>query len=197
MYPRQEAGVTFMRYIIGFLVTIGLLITLIVVLATSGNHADTSVITTGKTLESYATTGSKVQVTIDGPTVANSLHRQVRVTVSESSAVFQSLTGYDGYVDNTKSYTNTRSAYFSFLRALDKAGFTKGDADLKNADYRGYCAQGERFIFEIVDGGKTVQRFWTTSCGTPKTYSGNTNLTLNLFQAQIPDYSALTNGVAL
>jgi hypothetical protein len=78
------------------------------------------------------------------------------------------------------------------MLSLSHAGFTKGNADKALSDERGYCPLGSRYIFELIDeNGKTIERYWATSCGKPKTYQGNVSLTRSLFQAQVPDYSRL------
>ncbi len=184
-----------MKYFIGFLVTIGLIIILILLLFRGGNG--TKVPTTKKTLNSYASTDAQVRVTIDGPVNAQSIHQQVQITVGQDNVTYNQIQGYDGNIVNSQNYANTQNAYSAFLHSLTHASFTKGSKDPLLSDYQGYCPLGNRYIFELMQSGKILQRYWSTSCGKPKTYLGDTNLTLTLFQAQVPNYSTLTQNLSL
>jgi hypothetical protein len=182
-----------MRYFIGFLVTVGLVIILVILLFNGGGKS--KVPHTTKTLTDYATTDSNVSMTIAGPINAVSVHREQRVTVDRNNVTFEQMTGYDGQVVDTQVFANTDSAYDAFLHALQHAGFTRGNNSKALQDDVGFCSTGERYIFELNDDGKRLQRYWSSSCGSPKTYQGSLNLTLTLFQAQVPNYSTLSTGV--
>lgn len=184
-----------MRYFVGFMITIGLIIVLILLLFRGGGSP--KVPKTTKALTSYSTTDAEVRLTIDGPINADQIHQQVQITVGQDDATYEQLTGYNGAVVNSQSYANTETAYNVFLHALAHAGFTRGDISKQLADERGYCPLGDRYIFELIENGKDIERYWSTSCGKPKTYKGNTNFTLTLFQRQIPDYSTLTQHLSL
>lgn len=185
-----------MRYFIGFLVTIGLIILLIVLLFGGGGSDNKSKVpTTSKALASYAATDAEVRLTIDGPVNANQLHQQVRITVGKDKAVFEQLQGYNGSVVNTKSYANSQAAYDVFLRSLSYAGFTRGNTSKDAQDERGFCPMGIRYVYELFQAGTDIQRYWSTSCGKPKTYEGIPSLTHSLFRAQIPDYDTLTSNM--
>ena len=54
-------------------------------------------------------------------------------------------------------------------------------------DDRGECALGRRYIFKIINGANTPQRFWSTSCGGEGTFKGNAQDVLQLFDQQIPE----------
>lgn len=136
-------------------------------------------------------------MTIDGPITAQSTHNQVRVSVNRDTATFQQLVGYDGTVVNSKSYSNTTNSYDAFLRALAHAGFMLGNTNPAITNPTGYCPLGNIYSFELINEGAIVQNFWTTSCGSPKTYNGNTSLTISLFRSQIPDYSTLAQNTGL
>jgi hypothetical protein len=188
-----------MRYIIGVFVTIGLLFLLIFVLVMGGGKGSNTskVPSTMKALQTYANTDATVRVTIAGPVVASQDYKETRISVNRTTATMESINGYDGVVSNSKSYPNTREGYVSFLRSIDRAGFTKGDTSKTLADERGYCALGNRYVFELVENGKTLQRFWSTSCTGVKTYQGNASTTLQLFERQIPDFSALVQAAGV
>lgn len=187
------------RYIIGFVVTVFLLIVLVVLLI-GGNigggssKKNTKTTTTMKQLQDYSNSGAVVKVTIDGPVNAQQVHDQINITVGRDTTVINRNSGYDGNVVKTMTYTNTETAYNVFLNSLNKVGFDKGDNNKALKDDRGFCPIGNRYVFEIIENGQSVQRYWATSCGGTKTYLGQLGLTLRLFRAQAPDYSAFISG---
>ena len=177
-----------MRYIIGLLVTIGLIILIFVlILRGSGPSATVPQINLG----SYASTNATAQLVIDGPIISNQNHNEVQIIIGKDSTTFNLYQGYNQNIVNTQSYANNQSAYAVFLQALSHYNFTKGNPDKALADERGQCAEGNRFIFSLVSNGKDVERYWSTSCGTG-TFKGNTAVILDLFRNQIPDYDKLT-----
>jgi hypothetical protein len=177
-----------MRYLIGIVIAIGLIVVLIILLFSGGKPAAPKV----TSLSSYAGSDAVVRLTIDGPVNAPQNHQQVQITVGRDSATFEALQGYDGQVTNTQSYPNTQNSFATFLLALAKAGYLQGNNDPALRDDRGYCPLGERFIFELEQDSNDLTRYWSTSCGSPKTFGGNLNMTLSLFKDQIPDYDTLT-----
>lgn len=185
-----------LRYFAGFIATIVLIILLIFLIFHGGGKA--KVPTTSKTLDSYATTDAEVSMTIDGPIVANQNHQAIKITVANDTATYDEIQGYQGDVIKQQSYPNNVDSYTNFLFALERAGFTEGSTDSTLKDERGYCPLGDRYIFQINQDGQQLERYWTTNCsGTPKSFKGNTNLTITLFQDQIPDYDNLSNNVNL
>lgn len=186
-----------MRYFIGFLVTIGLLIILVVLLFSGGGNHNHQKPKTVKALSDYASSNAVVRMIIDGPINSNQNHTAVRITVGKSDVTYQQIQGYQGTVVNTQNFANNENAYSNLLYALGHAGFTKGDNSKLLANEKGYCPLGKRYIFELLDGNNTIQRYWTTSCGTsqPRTYNGNAGLTISLFQYQIPNYFTLTQNL--
>jgi hypothetical protein len=186
-----------MRYFIGFLVTILLILLLIVMIFRGGGEEKPQVPETTKTLDSYASTNAETILTIDGPINAESQHQAVRITVDRNNATFEHLTGYEDKVARMERFSSNQSAYQNFLLALSQAGFTQGVNDESLKDERGHCPAGNRYVFELRQDNKNIQRYWATSCGGTATYEGNTDLTLDLFQAQIPNYSDLIDNVEL
>ena len=174
-----------MRYFLGFLITIGLIILVIVLLFRGPSKPKVS--TTSKTLDSYASTNAEVKLTIDGPINAQSEHDQTRITVDRNNVTYEQITGYQGSVKKMQRFDNNQEAFTVFLKALDRAGFTLGDTDKTLADERGRCALGTRYIYELAQDGKNLERFWTTSCGGIKTFKGLDGQTRDLFRAQIPN----------
>jgi hypothetical protein len=184
-----------MRYFIGFLVTIGLIILLIVLIFNGGSSSKATV--TPKPLTSYYNTDAQVQLTIDGPITAVQDHEQVQISVNNGQTTYSQISGYNGEVVNTESYSNTQNSFYSFLRALETVSFTSGDTSSKLSNERGLCPLGRRYVVQLTQDGKTIERFWSTSCGGTKTYNGNLPVTIELFEAQVPDYSTLTDSVTL
>jgi hypothetical protein len=185
-----------MRYFIGFLVTVGLLIILIILLFHSGSK--TNVPTTSVTLVSYANTNSQVRLTIDGPINADQIHQQIQITVNKDTVTYDQIQGYNNTVENQQQFDNNENAYDTFLHALQLAGFTEGDTGSALKDERGHCALGKRYIYELIQNGNDLERFWSTSCGNiVKTYNGLESLTISLFEAQVPDYKALSKSTNL
>lgn len=186
----------YIRYFVGFLVTIGLIIIVILLLFSGGGSPKKP--KTTKSLADYASDGAVARMIIDGPIIADSQHTAVRITVGQSDVTYEQIQGYQGTVVNSQSYANNESAYSNFLYAIGHAGFTKGDNSKLLANEKGYCPVGNRYVFELIDsGGNDIQRYWGTSCGsgTPKTYNGNLSLTITLFQNQVPDFETLTQNL--
>jgi hypothetical protein len=187
-----------MRYFIGYIVTIGLLIALILFLVTSsGGGCKSKTPTAPKMLNSYAFTDAQVRLTIDGPINADQTHQQVQITVSAFESTFQQIQGYDGTVVKAQSYYNTQNSYYAFLSALMQASFTRGTIPPGLSHDTGFCPLGDRYDIELVQDGQQLEHYWITSCGGTSTFKGNFPLTLSLFQAQIPNYGTLTGGLNL
>jgi hypothetical protein len=185
------------RYFIGFMVTVLLLIILIVLLFHGGKNK-TTVPTTATPLYDYATSGSEVRMTIDGPINADEDHQEVQVTVSQSVVTYDQIQGYEGTVVNQQEFANNEPAYDAFLRALVISGFTDGSTSSVYANDEGHCSQGDRYIFELIQNGSDLERFWTTSCpGVNHSFYGQMPLTMQLFQAQVPGYNSLTQNLSL
>ena len=187
-----------MRYFIGFLITIGLIIILIVLLLTGGGGGGAKKPKTTMALADYASTNAVVRMTIDGPINADQNHQAVTITVGQDDTTYEQIQGFQGTVVNQQSFANNQNSYSNFLYALGHAGFTRGDNSKALANEKGYCPLGNRYVFELINEGKTIQRYWTTNCGgNPKTYRGNARLTTTLFEAQVPGYDDLTQDLSL
>lgn len=181
-----------MRYFTGFLIAIGLIVLVfVIILKGDGNSTRKQQID----LNSYANSEAMVQVTIDGPITADQTHQVVQISVGRSEGRIDILQGYEGSVKTTQTYQNNQNSYAVLLHALTLTGFTKGASDAKQNDERGYCPTGERYIFELLQGGDTIQRYWATSCGGQGTYRGSVGQTVDLFRKQIPDYGKLTANI--
>jgi len=183
-----------MRYFLGFLAAIGLivLVFILVLRGFSGGKqpANKAVLT------DYASTETVMQLTLDGPVNADQNHERVRISVGRTINTIEIMKGYENKVVDSRIYPNNEEAYGNFLRSLQLLGYTKGNADPKLADERGVCPLAQRYVYEIVSGDATVQRFWNGSCG-GGTFGGNANNVRALFKQQIPDYSQLTRKLSV
>jgi len=179
-----------MRYFFGFLISIGLIIFIIILVFSGGKKAPT-LPSNIKPMESYSNTDASVRMIIDGPINASDNHEQIRITVDSDSVTFEQLTGYDKRVVNEKTFHNSEASYYSFLRSLGFAGFENGDTSQSMRDERGRCPLGERYTFELNQADNNLIHFWNTSCKGTKTYLGDTQATIQLFEAQVPNYGDL------
>lgn len=184
-----------MRYIIGFLITIGLIIVALILIFRGGSSPST---TSTQTLPQYANNATtEVRLTIDGPVNNPDAHRQIRVTVSQNQIEGAVLQGYNGQVMRSNTYANDATSYAAFLHSLQIAGFTKGNTAANASDERGFCPTGDRFIYEVITSNQSnKERFWYTTCG-QGSFKGDSQLVNDLFQAQVPDYTTLTANVQL
>jgi len=181
-----------MRYFIAFVTALGLLFLLVFLLFHGGGSKPKI---TAKSLATYANSSTQAQLTIDGPINAEQSHQAVRITVANDQVTFEQIQGYQGSVKNLQSFASNQDAYVNFLLALQHAGFTLGNNASALKDERGYCPLGDRYIFRLTQNGQDLERYWATSCGKPKTYLGSISLTLALFQAQVPGYNQLVQGI--
>jgi hypothetical protein len=186
-----------MKYFFGFLVSIGLII-LVVILVIKGFSGGGSK-EQPMPLSDYAGTSSVMQLTVSGPIVGDQQFQSYRVSVGREQATIETRLGYEGTVVDQRIYANNQESYTNFLRALDAAGFTKGDKQSVNKDERGMCAIGDRYVMQIKSGSSDIQRFWSATCRGQGNFKGNAEVVRKLFNSQIPqaDFSKLTNSLKL
>lgn len=184
-----------MRYFIGFLVVIALVVGvfLLVLRGFSGrDQAPKNEIT----LTDYAGSETVVSMTVEGRVLADQNHYSYRVVVGRDANTIEVRQGYENKVTTARTYPNNSEAYADFLRALQLQGFTKGDSNKDNRDSRGFCPNGQRVIYQIETAGQEVQYFWTSTCG-GGTFRGNSETIRPLFGRQIPDFDTIVNRVRL
>ncbi|HEX8182982.1 MAG TPA: hypothetical protein VF575_05280 [Candidatus Saccharimonadales bacterium] len=187
-----------MKFIIGFLISIGLLIFVFVLIFRGGGDSADQTTKQGTKLIDYANSSSAVmQFTQEGPVTADLTHNRVRITVGRDQTTIETFKGYEGPAVNSKSYANNSTAYADFLQALQLAGYTEGNSDKEFADERGRCATGQRYIMGIQDGSSEIQRFWATSCGGAATFKGKSAIVRSLFIRQVPDYNTVAGNLSL
>lgn len=158
-----------------------------------GRSADPS-ISTEEAARRHVTaihSGRSIRMTVYGPVVANEDRQSYEVTVSTTSRRIVLYKGYDQTQIDSKSYDNTYEGYQQFAYALARAGFDKErKVSEVEADDRGACSSGKRYVYELFENGDVIKRVWTTTCGKAKgTFAGVNNVTRDLFNKQIPDYA--------
>lgn len=188
-----------MRYVIGFIGIIAILVLIIVLIVRGiGGGGGGSNQSKSIDLADYETATSQVIYTTEGPVSASQTHDSIRIAVDQSEATIQIIQGYEDKVTRSKTYPMNSSSYAAFLLSLKHAGFTLGDDNPDFKDERGYCATGDRYIYELKDNDEQVQRYWNTSCDSSQgTFKGKSGTVDELFSLQIPDYDDLTSGVNL
>lgn len=176
-----------MKYFFGLVFCIALIAIVAALVVRGFNPVATKTTTPVVALDHYIKSDAVMRMTVDGPIVGESMHGAYQITVGRSAVNMQALRGYQDVVQDQTSLANNDKSYAVFLRAINFAGFSRGDtaATATQADDRGVCATGNRLIFEIIDGTKTVQRFWSTSCG-GGTFRGDAHNVKALFDRQIP-----------
>ncbi|HUD06153.1 MAG TPA: hypothetical protein VMR18_04550 [Candidatus Saccharimonadales bacterium] len=184
-----------MRFIIGLLIAIGLIVLVFVLILKSfGSHNTSPNIP--QPLTSYSSTNTQVEMTITGPIVNDQNYQSVQVIVGQSQAQINVLQGYLGTVTTTKSYPNNQTAYLYFLSALENAGYTDGTSNARPNSILGLCPFGEHYQLEVNKGSSTVQNYWADSCNDKaETFKGNINSVIQLFTNQIPEYSQITQNI--
>jgi hypothetical protein len=186
-----------MKYFFGFLVSIGLIILVFIMImrGLSGGGEEKA----PNPLSAYADTSSVMRLTVSGPIVGDQQFQSYQITVGRDQTTIETRQGYEGNALDSRAYSNNEEGYTNFLRALDFAGFAKGDEESPNKDERGTCAKGHRFIMQIKNGESDIQRYWSTDCGKEGNFKGDSQEVRQLFIAQIPkaDFSKLTNKLNL
>lgn len=184
------------RYLIGFLVTIGL-IALIIILLVSGGSSSKQPTSQAVDLRKYASSSSaQAQLIISGPIVADQNYRQLEIDVSQSQVSLTVYTGYQRQVLRSKSYANNATAFSEFTYGLQRSGFSLGSTDKSQADPRGYCVNGIRDNYAFANDSKNLFAYWSNTCG-QGTFKGNISTVVRLFKNQVPDYNSMTSDLSL
>jgi hypothetical protein len=142
----------------------------------------------------YVDRDTQVRFSIEGPVTANEAHNTVRIAVTRDNRILEGLNTYDAAAALSQTFPNNAGAFEDFMYALDNAGFVKSDPKATTADERGVCPSGQRYIYELIEGGQTVSRLWSSTCGGGN-LAGQSEAIRTLFQNQIPQYNKLTAGI--
>lgn len=173
-----------MKYFFGFLIGIGMivLVVMLVIRGFSGDGGKTST----TPLSDYANTDVVVRMTVDGRIIAEQQHQAYRITIGRTQTSVETLKGYQYETIENRTFDNNSESYNNLLRALDIAGFSRGNKKSQATDPRGICANGQRYTFEILDGATEIQNYWSTSCGGQGNFKGNAGQVRQLMNKQIP-----------
>lgn len=183
------------RYIVGFLIAVAMAILVFsLIFKAIGNDGGNGRKDDAPALTDYIGTDAIMSMTAVGPIVAQQNQRSVLITVDTLQAKIEVRSGYLNEVTSSQVFASNGAAFNEFVRALAIAGFDKGIDNPNLADDAGYCATGTRYIMEITQDGKQKQRYWTGTC-TEGTFRGNRPQVVDLFQAQIPNYSTVVRGI--
>lgn len=192
------------RYIVAILVILIIMLGGILLLSsnksdsTDKKAADKPAATTQKQLHDYAdSVDSRVVFTTQGRIVGDDQFRSIRITVGRDYRRIEVLDSYTQQVQRSQDFANNQTAYDTFLRSLESAGFRSTLKTTLN-DERGQCPNGQRYIYEVLDGATQVQRTWSSNCGAKvATFGGNAATVQRLFQGQITGYNDFIRGVQL
>lgn len=129
---------------------------------------------------------AEVRFTVLGPVVADENFRSGTISISQN---LRSATAYRTYTNQVVESTtlgNNTEAFRQFMNALGVAGFGNRLASTQE-EVLSSCPQGERYIYELREGGNVIFESWATSCDSRQaTFGGSVGLTNRLFRDQIP-----------
>jgi hypothetical protein len=185
-----------MKYFLGFLGVVALVVLVFILVIRGFSGSGDKQPKTESQLSDYTNTTTVMRMTIEGPVVADQNYDEVRITIGRDANTIEIVNGYQDKVISAKTYPNNSDAYGNFLRAIQLLGYTKGDTTGTLDDERGYCASGNRYVYEIVSGASDVQRYWIGTCGVG-TFKGSSAQIRALFRAQIPDYANITGKLTI
>ena len=185
------------RFIVGFLLAIALVIVLFVRIFFSNGGSHNGIVNQPAPLASYAVNPTaEVSMLIDGPVNAESEHNQIQIVVTNIGTTINIFQGYNDQLVSTHYFALSESGFHVFLRSLEYAKFTSGVNDPQLGQASGYCPLGDRYIFAFSVNGQQQWRHWVDNCnGDPQTFTGNLNLTLQLFENQVPNYGNIVSGL--
>jgi hypothetical protein len=184
-----------LKYLIGILVVIALLVAAIVVMA-GRPPADRRETQKQIDLTEFVDTPASVAHTREGRIVGEEEHTTIRITVNRNQRKIEHIRGYNGQVVNSLTYPNTQPAFDHFMHALVVAGFT-AQQEPGHESHKGVCPFGDRFIYELIKDGRQITRSWSTSCRREDgNFAGRADQVRRLFTGQIPQYREFTRGLA-
>lgn len=151
-------------------------------------------------LDTLNSDDSEIRMTVLGRIIAKESHIDETISISKSRRNIYYVRAYSGTAEPNISFDNNAPAYEDFVRALNKAGFTATQVQKKDAPKPadteiGLCPNGQRYIYEIIKGGQSIYRAWSTTCGDATTFGGNPGTIRNLIILQIPNYNKIVGGV--
>ncbi len=130
---------------------------------------------------------SEVRMVIRGSIVADEDFRVYQLSINPNKRRLVSTKGYIGQPTILITEDNNLPAYEQLVYALDKANFAKSAALSGSAnDLRGICAAGRVYDFQILEKGKVIKNYWTSTCsGSKGSLNANLEQVSDLFFYQI------------
>lgn len=181
-----------MRYGIAVLVAVFLLIigsVVIISRSIGSGPAQVESARVTKVAEYSASDDARVSWTVQGPLVGDDEYQAVRITISQDKRVAEFLRGYALRVENRVEQDNSPEGFVAFTRALDEAGFGQ-ERNVEQADERGVCPTGNRYVYRLTEGSNEVMRTWSDDCDDDNgPFAGPDAFEVHeLFRMQITDY---------
>ena len=148
-------------------------------------------------LQDYIKYDTKFSLESQGPVVADELYVSSVIEVAQDYRQITIYRGYGKTIISQKRYENNNAAYDAFVKSLELVGFSKTIAGISSNE-TGNCPTAQRFVYMLNSGNQKVIRTWSTTCSSKAgSFGGNALPTRALFRAQIPDYLAMTTGLAV
>jgi hypothetical protein len=188
-----------MRYIIGVIAIVIILITVIIMLSRGGSDRRPNI--EGEeivTMSDYADRDARVVYTMEGPNVSEEERRAIRITVTRNERIFQILEGYNERVARTEQFSNNDEAYSTLVHSLEIAGYNR-ERKTSIEEPKGACPLGQRYYYQLNEGDNRVVDLWSTTCRRDEAgnFGGDASLVRNIFQEQIPGYRDFTRDLKL
>lgn len=195
----EQGRLTRVLYILGTIAVFILAILFIIwIIGRISSRTSKKANTTTSQISDFADSDNSVSYKADGVINGNENHRAIKITVTNKSRMLEIISGYQGQVIYSQSYTNNVEAYKEFLSALQKSGYLIQRKNIANTTLEGACPLGNRYIFETIGIDISSEMLWTTSCAsTQGTFGGKINVVQTLFQKQIPNYSKQVSTTSL
>lgn len=188
-----------MRYLLGVIATVFILIAAIFWIRSGGGSEDERPVpaVTETTASSYADSAAKMVYEVHGELVAEENRQAVRVTIDRNQRILEVLDGYTQRVSRRETFPNTAAAFEEFVYGLSRAGFSNRQEPEFETE-KGVCPNGNIRVYKIIENNLEVSRLWGASCGRDfGNFGGNRQIIEDLFEDQIPEYNRLTRDVEL
>lgn len=183
-----------MRYFLSILAVVVLVVITIIIIANSAGHRKSN-LTPQVSLSNYSYAGTYVSQTTNGILTNEDQRTAIKITVSQASRQLDILSGYEQNVTSSETFPNTPAAYNVFLQGIQQAGFTKSRKTTETNMFA-VCPLGNTYQYVLNSPTATVSNLWSTSCFlTDGTFNGSGVLVRQLFQLQIPNFTAFTQNL--
>jgi hypothetical protein len=185
------------KYLVGGVI-IFLLVIIGVIVFAGGNDKEPVVEVQKVSVGEFVDTDAVVRYIVDGPINATEEHETVRIAVDRTARSVDIMRGYQGEVVKSQLFPNNIDAFNTFVKALEQAEFSEARRRPTQTDSTGVCPTGRRYFYQIIENSQTKLDIWNTSCSSSLgTFTGNTSLVRDLFEAQIPDFDKIVSGTDL